>query len=324
MSAYRVWVRVRSFSEDEWGRAIDAIAAKAGHAAALLDGELAPEIVDDLEGAGLALLPARRGRHHLHLPDWANPCKHAAAVCYLIAELLDRDPFTVLQLRGRGRDEVLAGLRARRATAAATAPDRPPRTPTRPARSLVGRATGPLPRPPLPPARAGRPALLLADPARVFHLRRRAGGAGRRRGEAALQLATGDSDGGLSSSEQDLARRAEALIGTPAFGALAGRAGLTEKHLLPGWRWRGAMAALAGWLSSLTSRTRPPAPLTTARDALVAAGLAVRPRVAANALQAGSPASPDRGGDCTDSKGRAGGGTWWPHPAQDPAALLDP
>ena len=46
-------VQVRSFTEAEWSGAIAAIAAKAGHAAALLDGELAPEIVGDLAGAGL-------------------------------------------------------------------------------------------------------------------------------------------------------------------------------------------------------------------------------------------------------------------------------
>ena len=101
ISAYRVWVRVRPFSEDEWTRAIDAIAAKAGHAVALLDGELAPGIVGDLDDAGLSLLPGPgEVGTTCTCPDWANPCKHAAAVCDLIAELSDRDPFTVLQLRG--------------------------------------------------------------------------------------------------------------------------------------------------------------------------------------------------------------------------------
>ena len=40
------------------------------------------------------------------------PCKHLAAVFYLLAEAFDDDPFGMLAWRGRGRDELLASLRA--------------------------------------------------------------------------------------------------------------------------------------------------------------------------------------------------------------------
>jgi len=40
------------------------------------------------------------------------PCKHLAAVCYVLAEAFDADPFGMLAWRGRGRDELLAALRA--------------------------------------------------------------------------------------------------------------------------------------------------------------------------------------------------------------------
>jgi uncharacterized Zn finger protein len=39
------------------------------------------------------------------------PCKHLAAVCYVLAEEFDRDPFGMLAWRGKGRDELLAALR---------------------------------------------------------------------------------------------------------------------------------------------------------------------------------------------------------------------
>jgi uncharacterized Zn finger protein len=107
---YHVVVAVRPFSDSEWEAVLDAIAAKAAHAAALLDGELLPEIVDEAEllpGPG-DLVP------NCSCPDWADPCKHAAAVCYLIADLLDADPFTLFALRGRDRKAVLAEVRARR------------------------------------------------------------------------------------------------------------------------------------------------------------------------------------------------------------------
>jgi uncharacterized Zn finger protein len=47
-------------------------------------------------------------------PDWANPCKHIAAVHYLLGERFDEDPFLMFLLRGRDRDEIVSALRARR------------------------------------------------------------------------------------------------------------------------------------------------------------------------------------------------------------------
>ena len=50
-------------------------------------------------------------------PDWGVPCKHLAAVCYVLAEAFDADPFAVLAWRGRERDDLLAALRGNRAGA---------------------------------------------------------------------------------------------------------------------------------------------------------------------------------------------------------------
>ena len=36
-------------------------------------------------------------------PDWSNPCKHIAAVYFLVAEEFDRDPFLLFKLRGMTR-----------------------------------------------------------------------------------------------------------------------------------------------------------------------------------------------------------------------------
>ena len=54
-------------------------------------------------------------------PDWEVPCKHLAAVCYVLAEQFDNDPFGMLAWRGRGRDALLASLRQ----AASGPPDAP-------------------------------------------------------------------------------------------------------------------------------------------------------------------------------------------------------
>src|SRR5439155_7107243 len=47
-------------------------------------------------------------------PDTEDPCKHIAAVYYLLAERFDADPFLIFTWRGRTQDELLDGLRARR------------------------------------------------------------------------------------------------------------------------------------------------------------------------------------------------------------------
>jgi hypothetical protein len=194
------------------------------------------------------------------------------------------------------------------------------------ARSLGGRTPGSLPRPPLPPPRAGRPAPLLTDPPpgsslSASGLAALAADAARR----ALQLANGDGDGGLGLSlDHDLARRADPLMGTPAFAELATRAAVTEKRLLRLARaWRHGGPAGVGILDD---RWDPPAgALDEARDALVAAGLAVRPRVVANAVQAGAlQLRLDRSGAWYRLERRAGGWDLVAPPSPDPAALINP
>jgi uncharacterized Zn finger protein len=115
---YKVTVRVRTYSDQEWEITLATLASRAGHLAALLDGEMPPGVADDLAAANIDLLPvAGELQPRCSCPDWANPCKHAAAVCYLVADTLDADPFLLFLMRGRGRDTLLAGLRARRAAA---------------------------------------------------------------------------------------------------------------------------------------------------------------------------------------------------------------
>ena len=74
--------------------------------------------------AGVDLLPgAGELQPRCSCPDWADPCKHAAAVCYLVADQLDADPFALFLLRGRDREQVMAGVRHQRAGAVPLAAD---------------------------------------------------------------------------------------------------------------------------------------------------------------------------------------------------------
>lgn len=113
--AYRVVVRVHTYGDAQWKRVVETVAGRAAHAAALLDGELDPSIADDAAASGVELLPGPGDlQPRCSCPDWADPCKHAAAVCYLVADVLDADPFALFELRGRSRETLMAELRAER------------------------------------------------------------------------------------------------------------------------------------------------------------------------------------------------------------------
>ena len=261
---YEVRIRVRRFTDDEWDRVLAAISARLGHAAALLDGELPPEVARDAAAAGLDLLP---GGGELgprcSCPDDADPCKHSAAACYLITDALDTDPFTLFLLRGRTRDQVLAGIRTRRrgavpARAAEPGTEAGDRADAGTddgvdARTAFGAPESALPIPsvPLPPGRPGMPAALPVDPppwrsGLREDLVELAADAAVRAWEMAVGLSA---DAGLSlDADADLARRAARALGTPAFGALAARSGVGERDLA-----RHALAWRQGGLTGLDS-----------------------------------------------------------------------
>lgn len=290
-SAYRVRLRVRAFSGEEWTTALDAIAARAAHAAALLDGDLDPAIVEDLDEAGIELLPGPgEVATSCSCPDWANPCKHAAALCYLVADLLDDDPFTLLLLRGRSREEVLAGLRARRAGSAgdATSPsivgDEPdPGVVAAAALARAGASLPPLPRPPLAPDRPGRPAPLAVDePAGAATTAAALASLAADAAERAWALATGVGDGGLDlDATEDLARRAAQVVGSSGLEDLSRASGASTRTLVGlavAWRHGGAGAVRVledHW-------DPPPEAMDEARRALADQAAAPRVRVGAN------------------------------------------
>ncbi|MDX3746561.1 SWIM zinc finger family protein [Streptomyces sp. AK08-02] len=115
---YRVQVRLRTLGDQEWERFLDAAVERPGHIAALLDKEMPHSLADC--GAPLLPLPGDL-EPRCSCPDSGHPCKHAAALCYQTARLLDADPFVLLLLRGRGEREVLDELSRRNAARAARA-----------------------------------------------------------------------------------------------------------------------------------------------------------------------------------------------------------
>jgi len=116
---YRVKIEIRPLSDAEWEKVADAMAAQAIFAAKLLAGEMPQDIEEAFAQAGVGLFPTKKGdlTTECSCPDWSNPCKHIAAVYYLLGEQFDADPFLIFQLRGRSKDEIMRMLRARRSAA---------------------------------------------------------------------------------------------------------------------------------------------------------------------------------------------------------------
>lgn len=120
---YAVRLDLEPFSDAQWARAEGELAAQALYLAALLAGEMPRDVEEAFAAAGLSLFPSKPDelRSDCSCPDWANPCKHVAAVYYILAEAFDDDPFLVLAWRGRPRERLLARLRELRGVAPAAA-----------------------------------------------------------------------------------------------------------------------------------------------------------------------------------------------------------
>jgi uncharacterized Zn finger protein len=110
---YRVKLQVLPLTSKQWRRVEQELASRAVFRARLLAGEMPAEIEEVFAACGTPLFPksTRDLEMSCSCPDWEVPCKHLAAVCYVLAEAFDDNPFGMLQWRGKGRDELLKALR---------------------------------------------------------------------------------------------------------------------------------------------------------------------------------------------------------------------
>ena len=113
---YSITIRLVSLSDKDWDKVIDIMASQAIFAAKLLSGEMPQNIEEAFVEAKVSLFP-RSGKDldtDCSCPDYANPCKHIAAVYYILAERFDSDPFLIFKLRGRTKEEIIQALRKKR------------------------------------------------------------------------------------------------------------------------------------------------------------------------------------------------------------------
>lgn len=109
---YKVSIAIKELTTEQWGEVMQALAEQALFTAKLLAGEMPQDIEKVFEEVGLSLFPQKSADliTDCSCPDWSNPCKHVAAVYYLLGEEFDRDPFLLFRLRGLGREKLLQRL----------------------------------------------------------------------------------------------------------------------------------------------------------------------------------------------------------------------
>ncbi|MBU3178741.1 SWIM zinc finger family protein [Clostridium estertheticum] len=113
---YKVNIKISAFTEDQWKKIMNVMVQKAIFCAKLLNGEMPENIEEAFKEGGVTLFPKKQ----IHLAsecscsDVANPCKHIAAVHYMLGIEFDKDPFVILKLRGMDKENFLKALRTLR------------------------------------------------------------------------------------------------------------------------------------------------------------------------------------------------------------------
>jgi uncharacterized Zn finger protein len=109
---YDVTIEVKTLPAASWNKLANVLSQQAVFAAKLLTGEMPQDIETAFTKAKLSLFPEKLKdlETDCSCPDWSNPCKHIAAVYYLLGEEFDRDPFLIFKLRGMTREKFVALL----------------------------------------------------------------------------------------------------------------------------------------------------------------------------------------------------------------------
>jgi uncharacterized Zn finger protein len=101
-------LRLTRLDDDAWQVFADELAREAGFTAALESGDLPAELVEHADQAGVEVLPGPADLETACECDaWAQPCVHALALLYQLAWHVDGDPYALLLLRGRTREQLL-------------------------------------------------------------------------------------------------------------------------------------------------------------------------------------------------------------------------
>ncbi len=99
---YSVSIDIPRFTDNEVSALMDAVEKHPGVISRLLNRELDPDIFRIAEDLNIHLFPKRWDDLDMSCscPDWAVPCKHLAAVIFLMAREIDNNPFLIFKIHG--------------------------------------------------------------------------------------------------------------------------------------------------------------------------------------------------------------------------------
>jgi len=99
---YREEILLKPFTPKERRTILQVITENPYYLSRLLNRKLPEELFEEFSGLKIKLFPKRWSdlQATCSCPDWAVPCKHLAAVIYIIANEIDKNPFLIFELHG--------------------------------------------------------------------------------------------------------------------------------------------------------------------------------------------------------------------------------
>ncbi|MDR1236334.1 MAG: DEAD/DEAH box helicase family protein [Holosporaceae bacterium] len=106
---YKVIIKFEAFSQKQTEILRQVIEKSPSILSSLLNKRLSPKLYNELQNVGIKLFPTKWSDvdAECSCPDYAVPCKHIAAVLYLICDEIDRNPFAVFDLHDCNLGEIV-------------------------------------------------------------------------------------------------------------------------------------------------------------------------------------------------------------------------
>ena len=121
---YKIALHITALPAKRWEQFTKGCAGKVTNLLDLLQGRLSKEILADITAKGTGLFPAPAEiKLGCSCPDWADMCKHVAAVLYGVGARLDTKPELFFTLRGVDIQDLISAASASAAAPVASVTD---------------------------------------------------------------------------------------------------------------------------------------------------------------------------------------------------------
>ena len=106
---YKITITIDPLSKTRWEALKKSAAGTVTNLLDLLQGKLSKDILADITAKGTGIFPSPKEIHmDCSCPDWAEVCKHVAAVMYGVGTRLDNKPELFFTLRGVDMQELIS------------------------------------------------------------------------------------------------------------------------------------------------------------------------------------------------------------------------